>query len=157
MSINFMKYFALLLFIVLALLTSTNPDIPSQTKTISSITCSSCKVDTSVDTKFQDFIVTPATSNSEPDSIFPTITPSTFEIGSNKIISYKTTTFFSAITIIRPGYTTTFLTTQYMIIASTEVYIPPSTVVVSKEVTATIPYNDSYNKPLSEDPGTTVD
>ncbi|RHZ78032.1 hypothetical protein Glove_168g134 [Diversispora epigaea] len=99
--------------------------IPSQTTT----TCNLCKVDTSVDTGFSGSFVTSTESNSQPGIIFTTIAPSTLKTGSNVVLSYKTTIFFSRITILFPGYTTTFVT---------EVYIPPSIVVVAKEVTAVI-------------------
>ncbi|RHZ76261.1 hypothetical protein Glove_199g36 [Diversispora epigaea] len=101
----------------------TQPAIPSQTTT----TCNLCKVDTSVDTGFSGSFVTSTESNSQPGSIFTTITPSTLKTGSNVVLSYETTIFFSRIKILFPGYTTTFVT---------EVYIPLSTVVVAKEVTA---------------------
>ncbi|RHZ78034.1 hypothetical protein Glove_168g136 [Diversispora epigaea] len=89
-------------------------NFPSQTITTSTIPCDSCKIDTSVS---QGSIVTSTDSNS-PESIFTTITSSTLN-----------TEFL--------GYTTTFVTTQN-IIETSEVYIPPSTVVVIKKVSAVI-------------------
>ncbi|CAG8562587.1 10097_t:CDS:2 [Diversispora eburnea] len=116
-----------------SIFTQSDPDIPSllQTTTTSRINCSSCEVDTSVGV---GSTVTSTASNSQ-HSIFITITSSALTTGPNIIKSRKTSIFLSTITILIPGYTTTFEITQNGIETST-VYIPPSTVVVVKEATA---------------------
>ncbi|RHZ78009.1 hypothetical protein Glove_168g188 [Diversispora epigaea] len=108
----------------------TQPDIPSQTTITSRFTCSSCLIDTSVNTKSQGSIST-STSSDQPGSIVTTIFPSTLISGSNIIISYQATSFFSTITILIPGYTYAYNLTR-------SAYRPASTVVVIKEVTALI-------------------
>ncbi|RHZ78010.1 hypothetical protein Glove_168g189 [Diversispora epigaea] len=112
----------------------TQLNIPSQTTTtVSYFYCGSCNIDTSVNTWTQGSVVTEL----QP-GVFTTITPSTLKTGSNIVLSYKTTIFFSTITKIYRGYTTTFMTTVGLNASSTEVYIPPSTVVIVKKVTAAI-------------------
>ncbi|RHZ78068.1 hypothetical protein Glove_168g202 [Diversispora epigaea] len=151
MSIYFIKYFTLLLIIVLFLLTSTETititittdtqlNIPSETTTTNFLTCTSCKVDTSMNTingytyKYTDTYL-------ESESIFTTFT--------DTVISYKTTAFFSTITKIFRGYTTTYITTVNSLASPTERYVLPSTIVVVKKVTAAILFVSTTAKPTA--------
>ncbi|CAG8622924.1 2417_t:CDS:1, partial [Diversispora eburnea] len=49
---------------------------------------------------------------------------------------HSTTTFYTTTTIIYPGYTTTYWVTTNGVASPTEKYIPPSTVIIVRKVTA---------------------
>ncbi|CAG8594949.1 3271_t:CDS:10, partial [Diversispora eburnea] len=99
---------------------TTSYSIPTETTTTASFSCHSCKVDTSVNTSVtgECFTTTEPDPQSESGSI------------------HSTTTFYTTTTIIYPGYTTTYMITTNGIATPTEEYIPPSTQIIVRKVTA---------------------
>ncbi|CAG8557862.1 2115_t:CDS:2 [Diversispora eburnea] len=116
--------------------------IPSETTTTLTFTCNSCKIDSSVRTTFEGEITTETTTEprSLSESIYTTFSP-TITTSSNVGYTSQTayiTTFYRTTTQFYPGYTTTFITTISGRAIQTEYYIPPSTVIILKEVTASV-------------------
>ncbi|RHZ88417.1 hypothetical protein Glove_23g71 [Diversispora epigaea] len=137
----------------------TSYSIPSETTTTGSFSCKECKIDSSVNTSVtgEHFTSTePDPPQSESGSIYttfsltttepttitagpitgPTTGPTTTTISRTSKTVYSTTTFYTTTTIIYPGYTTTYWVTTNGRATPTEKYIPPSTVIIVKKVTA---------------------
>ncbi|CAG8450286.1 9266_t:CDS:10 [Diversispora eburnea] len=111
--------------------------IPTETTTTGKVSCSSCKIDSTVNTSIKGRITT--STEDVPQSESGTITTFSPTNHATTNVKYKTTTFYSTTTLFYPGYTTTYTTTINGKAIPTESYVPPSTVVVVKKVTAAVP------------------
>ncbi|RHZ88367.1 hypothetical protein Glove_23g122 [Diversispora epigaea] len=108
--------------------------ITKETISTSSFTCNMCKVDTSLNTSIHgsSTIITTSDLDPKPETTYDFTTP----IPTSFTKTYIPTTFTTTVTIYFLGYTTTYTITISHKPTRTQVYIPPSTVVVLKVVKA---------------------
>ncbi|CAG8585541.1 9973_t:CDS:10 [Acaulospora morrowiae] len=113
------------------------PSPPSQTTTTENV-CSddNCQIETSISVTGKTEFNTITPSETTPiTTITPTISDSKFRPTTTK---YATSVYYSTITRVFPGYTTTIYVTNDGITTSSKKYVPPSTMLEVVLVTAAV-------------------